>query len=58
VSLDVGLMFQLKHDVVATNTIFLLACLLGLQWQRADRWSLDWLLARAPTACAPTSSRL
>jgi thiosulfate dehydrogenase (quinone) large subunit len=46
VSLDVGLMFQLKHDVVASNTIFLLACLLGLQWERANRWSLDRLLAR------------
>ncbi len=41
VSLDVGLMFQLKHDVVAANTIILLATLLALQWQPWNRWSLD-----------------
>jgi uncharacterized membrane protein YphA (DoxX/SURF4 family) len=46
VSLDVGLMFQLKHDVVAANTIILLATLLGLSWEPFNRWSLDSLLAR------------
>jgi uncharacterized membrane protein YphA (DoxX/SURF4 family) len=46
VALDVGLMFQLKHDVVATNTIFLLASLLGVFWAHANRWSLDSLFAR------------
>lgn len=41
VALDVGLMFQLKHDVVAANTIILLATLLGLSWEPWNRWSLD-----------------
>jgi uncharacterized membrane protein YphA (DoxX/SURF4 family) len=44
VSLDVGLMFQLKHDAVATNTITLLATLLALQWEPHARWTLDALL--------------
>ena len=43
VSLDVGLMFQLKHDVVAMNTVILLAALVGLQWEPHARWSLDSL---------------
>lgn len=46
VSLDVGLMFQLKHDVVAANTIILLAALLGSRWSAWDRWSLDSLIVR------------
>lgn len=46
VALDVGLMFQLKHDVVAQNTIFLVASLLGALWAHADRWSVDALLGR------------
>ncbi len=49
VSLDVGLMFQLKHDVVAANTVILLATLLALWWEPANRFSLDRLLARKPT---------
>src|SRR5262249_17959166 len=46
VSLDVGLMLQLKHDVVAANTVILIAALLGLGWTPDDRWSLDGLVAR------------
>jgi len=46
VSLDVGLMFQLKHDVVAANTVILIATLIGLWWEPANRFSLDRLLAR------------
>lgn len=46
VSLDVGLMFQLKHDVVAANTVILVAALLGSRWSAGDRWSVDSLLAR------------
>ena len=45
VSLDVGLMFQLKHDAVAMNTVVLLAALIGLQWEPHARWSLDALIA-------------
>jgi len=46
VSLDVGLMFQLKHDVVAMNTVTLLAALIALQWQPHARWTLDGILER------------
>jgi uncharacterized membrane protein YphA (DoxX/SURF4 family) len=46
VSLDVGLMFQLKHDAVAMNTVTLLAALLGLQWEPHARWTLDGILER------------
>lgn len=46
ISLDLGLMFQLKHDVVELNTIILLASLLALHWSEHDRWSLDALLSR------------
>jgi len=46
VSLDVGLMFQLKHDVVAANLIVILAALMALQWEPFNRWSLDSLLRR------------
>ncbi len=45
-SLDLGLMLQLKHDAVLMNTIIIFAALLGLGWERFDRWSLDSLLAR------------
>ena len=41
ISLDLGLMFQLKHDVVELNTIILLATLLALQWSPHNRFSLD-----------------
>ncbi len=42
VSLDVGLMFQGKHDVVANNTLFLFAVLLALVWEPYGRgWSVD-----------------
>jgi len=46
VSLDIGLMFQLKHDVVAANTVILIATLIALWWEPANRFSLDRLLAR------------
>jgi hypothetical protein len=50
VSLDIGLMFQLKHDVVGNNTIFLIASLIALQWEPyGRRWSLDARLNPAPT---------
>ena len=44
VALDVGLMFQLKHDVVAANLVVMLAALLALRWEHANRFSLDSLL--------------
>jgi uncharacterized membrane protein YphA (DoxX/SURF4 family) len=34
VSLDVGMMLKLKHDVVGNNTIFLGALLLAIAWSR------------------------
>lgn len=43
VSLDVGLMFQLKHDVVALNTVFILTALLALHWEPSNRLALDGL---------------
>jgi uncharacterized membrane protein YphA (DoxX/SURF4 family) len=46
VSLDAGLMFQLKHDVVAMNTVVMLAALLALQWQPHARYTLDGILER------------
>ena len=46
VSLDAGLMFQLKHDVVALNGVTLLASLIALQWSPHARWTLDGALAR------------
>jgi thiosulfate dehydrogenase [quinone] large subunit len=46
VSLDFGLMLQAKHEVVASNTVILLALLLALQWEPHNRWSLDGLLTR------------
>jgi uncharacterized membrane protein YphA (DoxX/SURF4 family) len=46
VSLDVGLMFQLKHDVVAANTVILLATLFALWWEPANRFALDSLVTR------------
>ena len=46
VSLDVGLMFQLKHDVVAMNTVYILTALLALAWQPSNRLALDGLLRR------------
>jgi len=46
VSLDIGLMFQLKHDVVAANTVILIATLIALWWEPANRFSVDRFLAR------------
>jgi hypothetical protein len=46
VSLDVGMMLQGKHDVVASNTVFLFAVLLALLWEPHGRvWSIDAALA-------------
>src|SRR5438552_409194 len=33
ISLDAGMLLQLKHDVVALNTIYLFAILLALRWE-------------------------
>ena len=41
ISLDAGLLLQLKHDVVAMNTVYLLALLLALRWEPHQRWSID-----------------
>ena len=47
VSLDLGLMFQGKHEDVARNMVFLFGLLLALQWEAKGRLlSLDGLLAR------------
>ena len=46
VSLDIGLMFQLKHETVAANLVIMIGALLGLAWEPANRWSVDGLLAR------------
>jgi thiosulfate dehydrogenase [quinone] large subunit len=46
ISLDVGLMFQLKHDVVALNTLYILAALLALHYQPANRFALDTFIGR------------
>lgn len=48
-SLDVGLMLQLKHEDVARNMLYLFAALLALQWeaQGGQVLSLDGLRARA-----------
>ncbi len=44
ISLDAGLLMQLKHDVVALNTIYLLAILAAVHLEKYNRWSLDsWL---------------
>jgi len=51
VSLDVGLMFQGKHDVVANNTVFLFAVLLALVWEPYGRvWSVDAARRRSPSS--------
>lgn len=44
VSLDAGLLMQLKHDAVALNTVHLLALLLALRLSARNRWSLDEFL--------------
>lgn len=44
ISLDAGLLFQLKHDTVALNTVYLLSLLLALRWEPRNRWSLDAFL--------------
>lgn len=41
ITLDAGLLFQLKHDVVAMNTIHFLAVLQALRYVRYNRWTLD-----------------
>ena len=57
VSLSAGMMLQLKHDVVAANTVHLFALLLALQWEPAGRaWSADaWLEARRARDAASAS---
>lgn len=41
VTLDIGLMFQLKHDVVGTNTVTMLASLLAAYLARYEVFSVD-----------------
>lgn len=50
VSLDIGLMFQLKHENVTSNLILILAALIGLRWEPWNRWSVDSLLSRRAAA--------
>lgn len=50
ISLDAGLLLQLKHDTVALNTVYLLALLLALQWSSHNRWSLDEFLGVNPAS--------
>lgn len=45
-ALDVGLMFQLKHDVVAMNLVIMMAALVGLGWEHGNRFAIDSLLRR------------
>jgi hypothetical protein len=41
VSLDIGLMFQLKHDVVGTNTVTMLTSLLAAYLAKYEVFSVD-----------------
>jgi len=41
ISLDIGLMMKLKHDIAATNTIYLIATLLALRWVGHSRWTVE-----------------
>jgi len=41
VSLDVGLMLQLKHDIVGINTVTMLASLLAAHLEKHNAFSLD-----------------
>jgi uncharacterized membrane protein YphA (DoxX/SURF4 family) len=50
VTLDVGLMFQLKHDVVGTNTITMLAVLLAANLERYNAYSVDSRMGGARAA--------
>ena len=43
ITLDAGMMLQLKHEVVGTNTIYLLAILLAVHLEKYNRWSVDSL---------------
>lgn len=46
ISLNAGLLLQLKHDTVAMNTIYLVTILLALQWENHNQWSLDSFLTK------------
>ncbi|MBI2118776.1 MAG: DoxX family membrane protein [Elusimicrobia bacterium] len=46
ISLNAGLLLQLKHDIVALNTIYLIAILLAIQWENYNQWSLDSFLTK------------
>jgi thiosulfate dehydrogenase [quinone] large subunit len=50
VTLDIGLMFQLKHDVVGTNTVTMLAALLAACLEKYDVYSVDSRGRAAPLA--------
>jgi thiosulfate dehydrogenase [quinone] large subunit len=47
VSLDVGLMLQLKHDVVGTNTVTMLAVFLAVYLEKYNAFSLDARLVKS-----------
>lgn len=53
VTLDLGLMLQLKHDVVGTNTITMLTVFLAVYLEKYNAYSLDQRLA--PTSSATAS---
>jgi uncharacterized membrane protein YphA (DoxX/SURF4 family) len=48
ISLDAGLLFQLKHDIVAMNSIHLLAILQALRLVEHNRWTLDGFMSPSP----------
>lgn len=41
ITLNLGLLLQLKHDVVALNTVYLLAIIQALRWEKHNRWTVD-----------------
>lgn len=49
VSLDIGLMLQLKHDVVGTNTVTMLATFLAVYLEKYNAFSLDSRLGKPST---------
>ena len=58
VSLDVGLMFQAKHDVVGTNTVTMLALFLAANLAKYNAFSIDdgFKWPRAATDAAGSGS--
>ena len=48
ITLQAGLLLQLKHDTVALNMIHLLAVLWALHWSRHERWTIGEYLRGLP----------